>query len=140
MNELFIPNSTPYNTPMGVPLYPLYGYDNCEDSDRDMNYFKQLYPNSARQIQNEINNECDKLEYDGSVMFDEYPDKITLDKIIDRIYEKVRDMDEAPHVEAKSIYNPPRRRQNLLRDFVNIILLNELFNRRRRYRSRRRWF
>ena len=140
MNSIFMPNNTPYNSPMGVPLYPLYGYDNCEDLDRDMDYFKQLYPNSARRIQKEINNECDMLEYDGSVMFDEYPDRVTLDRIIDRIYERVQDMDETPQVEAKSFYYAPRRRQNLLRDFVSILLLNELFNRRRRYRSRRRWF
>jgi hypothetical protein len=135
-----IPNNTPYNTPMGVPLYPLYGYDNCEDLDRDMSYLKQLYPSSARRIQIEINNECDKLEYDGSVMFDEYPDKVSIDRITDRVYEKIKDMDEEPMLEAKSVYYAPRRRQNILRDFVSIILLNELFNRRRRYRSRRRWF
>ncbi len=140
MNNMPMPNNTPYNAPIGVPLYPLYGYDNCEDLDRDMNYIKQLYPTSARRILNEVNGECDRLEYDGSVMFDEYPDKISLDRIIDRIYEKIKDMEEAPQVKAKSVYYAPRGRQNLLRDFVNIILLNELFNRRRRYRSRRRWF
>jgi hypothetical protein len=140
MNNISMPNNTPYSTPMGVPLYPLYGYDNCEDMDRDMDYLKQLYPNTAKRIQGEIDNECDRLEYDGSVMFDEYPDKVSLDRIIDRVYEKVRDMDEEPQVETKSIYYTPRRRQNILRDVINIILLNEIFNRRRRYRSRRRWF
>ena len=65
-----MPPCTPYNTPMGVPLYPLYGYDNCEDLDRDMKYMKQIYPNTAKRIQREIDNECDKLEYDGSIMFD----------------------------------------------------------------------
>ena len=134
-----MPKTAPYNTPMGIPLYPLYGYDSCEELDRDMNYLKQLYPNTAKRIQREIDDECDKLEYDGSVMFDEYPDKVTLDKIIDRVCERVKDLDEAPQVEINS-YNTPRRRQNLLRDLVTIILLNEIFNRRRRYRSRRRWF
>jgi hypothetical protein len=125
---------------MGVPLYPLYGYDNCEDLDRDMNYLKQLYPSSARRILNEINNECDKLEYDGSVMFDEYPDRVTLDRIVDRVFERIKDMDEEPMMEANSVSFSNRRRQSLLRDFTTIILLNELFNRRRRHRSRRRWF
>jgi hypothetical protein len=135
-----MPMNTPYNTPMGVPLYPLYGYDNCEDLEKDMDYFQQLYPSSARRIQNEINNECDKLEYDGSVMFDEYPDRETLNRIIDRVFDKVKDMDETPSVESNSIYFAPRRRRGLLRDFISIILLNELVNRRRRRRSRRRWF
>ena len=140
MNNISMPNNTPYNTPMGIPLYPLYGYDNCEDLDRDMDYIKQLYPDSARRILGEVNNECDKLEYDGSVMFDEYPDKVSLDRIIDRIYERIGDIEEFPQVQAKGLYNTPKRRQNIFRDFISIILLNEILNRRRRYRSRRRWF
>jgi hypothetical protein len=73
-------------------------------------------------------------------MFDEYPDKVTLDRIIDRVYENIKDMDKEAQVETNSIYRTPVRRQNLLRDFVSIILINELLNRRRRYRGRRRWF
>jgi len=140
-NNIIMPINTPYNNvPMGIPLYPLYGYDNCEDMEKDMNYFTRLYPNTARRILNEVNDECDKLEYDGSVMFDEYPDRVTLDRIVDRIYERVKDMEEASMAEAKNVYYTQRRRQSLLRDLVSIILLNEFINRRRRYRRRRRWF
>jgi hypothetical protein len=131
------------NMPMGIPMYPLYGYDSCEDADRDMEYMKQLYPSTAKKIQKEVNKECDQMEYDGSLMFDEYPDKTSLDRIIDRIYERVKDFDEEPQVEVEinSVYYYPRRRQtNLLRDIVTLILLGEIANRRRRYRSRRRWF
>jgi hypothetical protein len=102
---------------------------------------KQLYPKTARIIQKEIEDECDKMEYDGSMMFDEYPDREYLEKITDRIYDRIKDMVDEPEVEANSVYfYPPRRRRNHLRDIVSLILLNELLNRRRRYRSRRRWF
>ena len=139
-NNMYSPGSVPNNAPMGIPLYPLYGYDNCEDADRDMEYMRQLYPYTARLIQKEINNECDQMEYDGSLMFDEYPDKVSLDRIIDRIYDKVKNIEEEPQVEMNSLYHNPRRRSNYLRDIVSLILLNELFDRRRRYRRRRRWF
>jgi hypothetical protein len=133
-------NDNPYNVPMGIPLLPLYGYDNSEDLDKDIEYMRHLYPNTAKLIQRAVEDECDKLEYDGSVMFDEYPDKTSLDRIIDRIYEKMKDMDEDDmQIETKS-FNPSRRRRNFLRDLITIVLLNEIFNRRRRYRSRRRWF
>jgi len=136
-----IPNASPYNVPMGIPLLPLYGYDNSADLDRDVEYMKQLYPNTAKKIQSEIDNECDQLEYDGSVMFDEYPDKESLEKIVDRIYEKIGDNEEASQLEMNSFRDyPRRRRQNHLRDIISLILLNEIFNRRRRHRSRRRWF
>jgi hypothetical protein len=139
--NIYMPSATPYTAPMGIPLLPLYGYDNSADLDRDVEYMKQLYPSVAKRIQSEIDNECDQLEYDGSVMFDEYPDKVTLDRIIDRIYDRVRQNEEEPEVEMNSFFGRPRgRRENLLRDVVTLLLLNEIFNRRRRFRSRRRWF
>ncbi len=139
--NMYLPNSNTYNVPMGIPLFPLYGYDNSADLDRDVEYMKQLYPKTARIIQKEIDNECDKMEYDGSMMFDEYPDREHLDKLIDHIYDRIKQMEEEPQVEMNSLYfYPPRRNTNYLRDIVSLLLLSEIFNRRRRYRSRRRWF
>jgi hypothetical protein len=139
--NVYLPNTNPYGAPMGIPLYPLYGYDNSSDLDRDAEYMKQLYPNLAKAIQSAVDNECDQMEYDGSLMFDEYPDKVSLDRIIDRIYEQFRDTDEEPRAEIQSLYfYPPVRSGNHLRDIVSLLLLSEIFNRRRRYRSRRFWF
>jgi len=143
MPNMYLPNANTYTAPMGIPLFPLYGYDNSIDLDRDVEYMKQLYPGTVKTIQNEIDDECDHMEYDGSVMFDEYPDKVYLDSIVDRIYEKVKNRAEKPatEVEINSLYfYPPRRNQDYLRDLVTLILLSEIFNRRRRYRSRKRWF
>lgn len=153
---------TQYKSPVGVPLMPLYGYDNLEDSEKDWGYFRQMYPNTAQRILREINEECDKLEYDGSCMFDEYPDKVYLGRIVDKIYKKMQDLIEEPIVYTENT-NPPYdckkeeveiktspstnrrsrntvRSNNWLRDLIEILLYQELLNRRRRYRSRRRWF
>ena len=180
------------NSPVGVPMMPLYGYDNYDDAEKDWGYFRQLYPRNARQILREIDEECDKLEYDGSCMFDEYPDRNYLGRIVDRICDSVEDVIEEPLVYGKSINKPSfcssndeesydssydlelesddissdnksgykknfininqyrrdggnRRNQeprsnNWLRDFIEVLLYQEMLNRRRRYRSRRRWF
>lgn len=48
----------------------------------EMNYLtdnKYLYPAEVNEIQKEIEEVCDKMEYDGSVMYDEFPDKITIE-------------------------------------------------------------
>ena len=138
-SNMYMPNVN--NATMGVPMFPLYGYDNCEELDKDASYMKQLYPATARIIQKEVDNECDQLEYDGSVMFDEYPDRILIDKIVDRIYEKIKDNDEDPRLQANSLYfYPEHHYRNPLRDVVSLILLNEFFHRRRRHRGRKRWF
>ncbi len=139
--NMCVPNANSYNVPMGIPMYPLYGYDNSADLDRDVEYMKRLYPKTAKAIQKEIDNECDKMEYDGSMMFDEYPDKEYIEMLIDRIYDRVKQTDEEPQVEINSLYlYPPRRNQNYLRDIVSLLLLSEMFNRRRRHRGRKRWF
>jgi hypothetical protein len=136
----YLPNNS-YGVPMGMPLYPLYGYDNSSDLDKDLDYMMELYPRTAKIILKEISIACDSLDYEGSCMFDEYPDRVSLDRIVDRIYDKVKYMEEEePIVEASSLYhNPRRRRDNHLHDLVTLILLGEIFNRRRRHRSRRRW-
>lgn len=158
-----------YNDPVGVPLMPLYGYDNHQDAEKDWLYFRQLHPNTAKRILQEIDEECDKLEYDGSCMFDEYPDKVYLGRMIDSIYKRMKDLIEEPIIyvenlqpdmdcrgetsevdgESKSSAQEMNRRRsspspirsnNWLRDLIEILLYQEILNRRRRYRSRRRWF
>lgn len=161
----------------GVPMFPLYGYDNSEDFDKDVAYMKQLYPKSILQIQKEIDEECDKLEYDGSCMFDECPDKNRMNMIIDTVYEKVAALEtESFSIEAESVkattrpfypcdskgwdcpsscdprdrhcYPPPSPRPDYhkdgrpdwLRGLIGVLLFNEMNQRRRRYRSRKRWF
>jgi len=150
--------------PMGIPLMPLYGYDNCEDADKDWDYMRQMYPMVAKKILVEIDEECDKLEYDGSCMFDEYPDRVYLGRIADRIYNKVKYLEdddafvspesleesEKSNVEVNQysqFYRDDRRnrrdnrnRRFNLRDLIEVLLFHEILNRRRRYRSRRRWF
>lgn len=49
---------------------------------------KYLYPTEIKDIQMEIEEICDKMEYDGSIMFDECPDKITIEKIVKEMCNK----------------------------------------------------
>ena len=37
-----------------------------------------------------IEDECDKMEYEGSLMFDEYPDRLMLEQVTERIYQTVK--------------------------------------------------
>lgn len=90
-----------------VPSYPFYGYDNAEEIDKDVDYIKSLYPNNVRLIQKEVEEECDKLEYDGSCMFDECPDRVHLNTIVDNIYERLDDNDvDTKEVQAENLLGP----------------------------------
>lgn len=49
---------------------------------------KYLYPPEIKDIQMEIEEVCDRMEYDGSIMFDECPDKITVERIVKKMCSK----------------------------------------------------
>ena len=70
--------------------YPLPMYYQEEDSIiRDLEYLQQMYPKEARKYQKLIASVLDKLDYEGSLIYDEYPDRWQLYKlsmdILDRI-------------------------------------------------------
>ena len=67
-------NQTPY-----VPTYPpALGSQKLMELEADNSYLKYLYPKITRQISEFVEEECDKMEYEGSLMFDVFPDKIAL--------------------------------------------------------------
>ena len=90
--------------------------------------------------------ECDRQEYDNSMIYDEYPDKLQLRMMCSRIYEKVMKNEklfygteyaemvsnerqkERPHQGPPM--PPPGPGQNWLRDMVEVMLYQELFRRR----------
>jgi len=55
---------------------------------RDYNYMKSAYPDTAKRLLPFVEEECDRMEYDGSMMFDEYPDMLQLRLMCKRIYAK----------------------------------------------------
>ncbi len=73
-----------------VPFYMAYPmktvYMEELEYEKDMRKLKDMYPKEVRTIQDMVEDECDKMEYEGSLMFDEYPDKLMLNQIVRRIY------------------------------------------------------
>ena len=61
----------------------------ADEKTRDKRRFQELYPSLARQIQPLVEEACDRMEYEGSLMFDEYPDKLLIRRMVRSIYEKL---------------------------------------------------
>ena len=55
---------------------------------QDFAYFKSLYPMAFKQMQLCVEAVCDEMEYEGSPIYDEYPDRIFLEKLTKRALEK----------------------------------------------------
>lgn len=118
------------------------------EAERDLRMLQSMYPQIAKMLLPLIEEECDKMEFEGSTMYDVYPDQTTIQLIVDRIFEQMRD--QLPEEEAEQPdemlsmqfqgNRRDRRRRNQPRDLIRILLLNEMHHRRCRHgRCRRRW-
>lgn len=92
--------------------------------EEDREYLMQMYPAKARLIMVMVEDECDKMEYEGSPMFAPYPDKETILALSRKIYNKVsyRDNDDN------------------LKHLIDVMMCNEICVRRGRYKRRRKFF
>ena len=69
-----------------LPFYAAYPFfmemDQEKEQERDMQVMKSYYSKTAAAIQELVEQECDRMEYDGSMMFDEYPDKLMMEHLV----------------------------------------------------------
>lgn len=91
--------------------------------EEDREYLLQMYPAKARIIMVMVQDECDRMEYEGSPMLMTYPDKETMLGIARKIYNKVS-YEENPE----------------LRYLIEVLVCNEYQVRRSRYKRRRHFF
>ncbi|MDR1701094.1 MAG: hypothetical protein LBR68_07870 [Lachnoclostridium sp.] len=118
-----------YDHPMVPSLAPVMGIGKMMEQENDISYLKYLYPHATKKVLPQIEEECDKLEYEGSPMFDEYPDKTFFQllayKIVNNCTERDPDLSE---------------RDTVFRDMVEVLLFHEVIFRRNRYRNHRRMY
>lgn len=72
-------------------LYDVFGDSPWSQEDiflKDREYMKKMYPKQSRHFFEWIEDVCDEEEYDGSCMYDEYPDNAAVGRMVEKIYEK----------------------------------------------------
>ena len=74
---------------------PLIGNDPALEqqrlAERDLRQLQSMYPAAAKIMLPYIEEICDKMEYEGSCMYDQYPDRMTVYRLSEEIFEKVKD-------------------------------------------------
>lgn len=133
-----------------IPFYMAYPFllplDQEQAQEKDLRVMRSFYSRRAAKIQEKVDRECDRMEYDGSMMFDEYPDKFMMEHLCRKIEQEVLKEEEGntPAIimeetcQAGSCGN--RREEEGLRDLIGVILFNEMFRRRSRHRRRKRFY
>lgn len=110
----------PYYMAYPMPLL----YDDNRIEKQDFDYMKSMYPELAKKVLRYVEDECERMMYDGSVIYDEYPDQLQIRLMCNRVCDKVREQEK---IEDAS-----------LKDVVQLVLFHEIYNRRREYRKTRR--
>lgn len=138
--------------------YPMpFSYDDDRTERLDAEYLKSLYPDMPRRILPYVEEECDRMEYENSMVYDQYPDKLQLKLMCRRICDNVgrherlsfgdigsgdcacgcsadqnaegERRQSGNHIEAQS-----------LRDLIEVMLYQEIYRRRCDHRRRCRRF
>lgn len=92
---------------------------------QDLEYLQQAYPREVRRYQYKIAEILDKLDYEGSMIYDEYPDCYSLQRLADTIIrimqqEEIDSGEEALDAEG----------WKLVKNMVQVLLCNEVYKRR----------
>lgn len=115
-----------------LPYYMVYPMPLAFDDERiermDFEYMKSLYPDVPKRILPYIEEECDRMEYENSMVYDEYPDKLQLGLMCGRACRNIEKNEKG--MEKGEMEN--------LRDLVAVMLYQELYKRRSDNRRRRR--
>ena len=130
-----------------LPYYMAYPMDLKEYGEekrdrRDVEYMKSMYPMSAKKILPYVEEECDRMDYEGSMIYDEYPDRLLLYLMAGRIYDRMKEGEkkeiameiEKEQVETQELKRKKKDREETLMDLVQILLYQEIVQRRCRHR------
>lgn len=113
-----------------LPFYMTYPMPYSRQSEdtvlQDLEYLQQMYPAEAKRYQKRIVEILDKMDYEGSMIYDEYPDRWQLYRIAQSILTilKQEETDLQPE-QATS-----EEKWEWLADMIQILLFYEIYKRR----------
>ena len=137
---------------MGYQGYGQWAQPGIVSEDRileDLEYLQQMYPTYARKYQNTIGSVVDKMDYDGSFIYDQYPDKLTIQRMVESVVAIIRTNEETasgdqvqgaqPNVAGSDMTDralteqaPWREKEPWIRELVTVLTSYEILARRRK--------
>lgn len=116
-----------YNLPLYYQKYPVYNLSECNsENNRDIEYLSRLYPSEIADLKEIIDDECDKLDYEGSMMYDECPDKLMFMKLCSNV---------CAVANCSCSYAKKCTETAWLKDIVSIMMSDEMYKRRCKRRN-----
>ena len=135
-----------------IPFYMAYPaqsmYLTEMEYEKDLERMKSYYTAEAQKVMKLVEQRLDELEYEGSRIYDEEPDRLMIQMEVDRLYRMLAEEEETGK-ESRSTYFEmvplslsERRpcRDSWLCSMVGVLFNTELYKRRCRHRRCRRYW
>ena len=107
--------------------YPVpFSYDDERTERRDIEYLRSMYPDIPKRLLPYVEEECDRMEYENSMVYDQYPDKLQLKLMCRRICDNVGRHERL----CTGGCGEGETGAQSLRDLVEVMLYQELYRRR----------
>lgn len=104
---------------MAYPM-PLF-YQEQDTVTRDLEYLQEMYPAEAKKYQKVIAEILDRLDYEGSMIYDEYPDKWQIYRLTQIVVDKLKQTGNADQTEQD---------WDRITEFVQVLLCCEIYKKR----------
>lgn len=120
-----------------LPFYMTYPLPmTWEEEDtvmRDLDYLIQMYPRQARKYKEMISHILDTMDYNGSMIYDEYPDRLALFQLSEDVWKRIRQEETAREAAEGGDQGPVRGEDywEHIKELIQILLYYEIFRRRR---------
>ena len=113
-----------------LPFYmsyppPLF-WEEEDTAMRDLEYLQEMYPKEAGRFRRKLERLLDRLDYAGSVIYDEYPDRLTVYKMADDMTAAIcrEEKEDGREIAAEKLPE--------IKELVHVLLCHEIYRRRRR--------
>ena len=131
----------------------------------DMEYLQQMYPTYAKRYQSVISSVVDKMDYESSFIYDQYPDKLSIQRMVESVMVVIK-ADEENRANNANASDSAMRMENggeaqdgenatvtadvlterapwsekeaWIRELVTVLMYNEILARRKR-RQKKYW-
>ena len=129
-----------------LPYYMAYPMTLDFEDERaermDYEYLRTMYPEIPKTILPYVEEECDRMAYENSMIYDQYPDKLQLRLMCGRICADIKKHEKLSRNESmRELLNDMEQGGKWLRDLTEVMLYQELFRRRSgQRRSARRFY
>lgn len=104
---------------MGYQGYGQWAQPGVVPEDRileDLEYLQQMYPTYARKYQGVISGVVDKMDYEGSFIYDQYPDKLTIQRMVESVMAIIKTNEDA----ANDIRTDVQRGDTMLENILSM--------------------